>query len=72
MDNQIPGATFPVILHPVPLPRSVAANSTPKPFVEVSLVQRNSAHHQTFNHVKNFQVRPEQRARWRRVVIDNR
>nr|CAB3267621.1 vacuolar protein sorting-associated protein 13A-like [Phallusia mammillata] len=55
MDSQIQGATFPVILHPVPLPKSVAIDSSPKPFVEVVMIQRNSENH-TFTHIKNLQV----------------
>lgn len=56
MDSQVPGATFPVILHPIPLPKSIAIDATPKPFIEVVLIQRSSENH-TFTHIKNLQVK---------------
>lgn len=43
IDQQIPQHTFPVILAPVPPPRTVA-NEGMKPFVEVSIVERIMEH----------------------------
>uniref|UniRef100_A0A6B2EM79 Putative vacuolar protein n=1 Tax=Phlebotomus kandelakii TaxID=1109342 RepID=A0A6B2EM79_9DIPT len=40
IDNQTPDCIFPVILAPVPPPKSVAASVELKPFVEASIVER--------------------------------
>ncbi|XP_055686925.1 intermembrane lipid transfer protein Vps13 isoform X2 [Lutzomyia longipalpis] len=40
IDNQTPDCIFPVILAPVPPPKSVAATAELKPFVEASIVER--------------------------------
>ncbi|XP_059615380.1 intermembrane lipid transfer protein Vps13 isoform X2 [Phlebotomus argentipes] len=40
IDNQTPDCIFPVILAPVPPPKSVAATHELKPFVEASIVER--------------------------------
>ncbi|XP_055701182.1 intermembrane lipid transfer protein Vps13 isoform X2 [Phlebotomus papatasi] len=40
IDNQTPDCIFPVILAPVPPPKSVAATTELKPFVEASIVER--------------------------------
>ncbi|XP_049842368.1 LOW QUALITY PROTEIN: intermembrane lipid transfer protein Vps13-like [Schistocerca gregaria] len=40
IDNQMFDCMFPVVLAPVPPPRSVAADNALKPFAEVSIVQR--------------------------------
>lgn len=40
IDNQLYDCIFPVVLAPVPPPKSVALDSTPKPFIELSIVQR--------------------------------
>ncbi|KAL1140362.1 hypothetical protein AAG570_000294 [Ranatra chinensis] len=40
IDNQMFDCVFPVVLSPVPPPRSISADSTPKPFIEVSIVKR--------------------------------
>lgn len=39
IDNQLDDCVFPVILAPVPPPRSVATESIPHPFVEISIVE---------------------------------
>ncbi|ESO95114.1 hypothetical protein LOTGIDRAFT_160876 [Lottia gigantea] len=39
-DNQLNQAIFPTVLSPLPPPKSVAAESVPKPFIEVSMMQR--------------------------------
>nr|XP_060611950.1 intermembrane lipid transfer protein VPS13C [Anolis sagrei ordinatus] len=40
VDNQLPGSMFPVVFHPVAPPKSVAMDSEPKPFVDVSVIIR--------------------------------
>lgn len=40
VDNQLPGAIFPIIFHPVPPPKSIALDSEPKPFIDVSIITR--------------------------------
>ncbi|ELU14385.1 hypothetical protein CAPTEDRAFT_224867 [Capitella teleta] len=40
LDNQLPGAVFPTVLAPLPPPKSVAAESVPKPFTELSVMIR--------------------------------
>ncbi|XP_024894514.1 vacuolar protein sorting-associated protein 13C [Pteropus alecto] len=40
VDNQLPGAMFPVIFHPVAPPKSIALDSEPKPFIDVSVITR--------------------------------
>lgn len=44
IDNQLTDCIFPVVLAPVPPPRSVAATTELKPFVECSVVQRIIPH----------------------------
>lgn len=44
IDNQMFDCVFPVVLAPVPPPRSVNVESVPKPFVEVSIVERVNEH----------------------------
>ncbi|XP_048251088.1 vacuolar protein sorting-associated protein 13A-like isoform X4 [Haliotis rufescens] len=44
LDSQLKGAVFPTILAPIPPPKSVAAESVPKPFTEISLMQRKHEH----------------------------
>ena len=39
IDNQLHDCIFPVVLSPVPPPKTVAANEGPKPFFELSLLQ---------------------------------
>ncbi|KAK6178554.1 hypothetical protein SNE40_013319 [Patella caerulea] len=43
-DNQLTQATFPTVLSPLPPPKSVAAESVPKPFTEVSMLMRKHEH----------------------------
>ena len=43
VDNQLPQCLFPVVMSPVPPPRSVAANSTPKPFMELSVLEYHTS-----------------------------
>ncbi|XP_064013497.1 intermembrane lipid transfer protein VPS13C isoform X2 [Pogoniulus pusillus] len=40
VDNQLPGSMFPVVFHPVAPPKSVALDSEPKPFVDISIITR--------------------------------
>ncbi|KAM5242082.1 intermembrane lipid transfer protein VPS13C isoform 2-T2 [Hipposideros larvatus] len=40
IDNQLPGPLFPVIFHPVAPPKSIALDSEPKPFIDVSIITR--------------------------------
>ncbi|KAM6200995.1 intermembrane lipid transfer protein VPS13C [Rhynchocyon petersi] len=40
VDNQLPGTMFPVIFHPVAPPKSIALDSEPKPFIDVSVITR--------------------------------
>lgn len=44
IDNQMFDCVFPVVLAPVPPPKSVNVESVPKPFVEVSIVERVNEH----------------------------
>ncbi|XP_076814167.1 intermembrane lipid transfer protein VPS13A-like isoform X3 [Clavelina lepadiformis] len=55
LDSQLPSAVFPVILNPIPLPKSVAVDCVPKPFIELSFMQTNTEN-KTFNHIKYFKV----------------
>ncbi|XP_039196017.1 vacuolar protein sorting-associated protein 13C isoform X5 [Crotalus tigris] len=40
VDSQLPGSMFPVVFHPVAPPKSIALDSEPKPFVDVSIIIR--------------------------------
>ncbi|KAG1695557.1 Vacuolar protein sorting-associated protein 13 [Nymphon striatum] len=55
IDNQLQDSVFPIVLAPMPPPKSVAADSVPKPFTEVSLVLRK-AEHSTVQQFKYFKV----------------
>ncbi|XP_077376530.1 intermembrane lipid transfer protein VPS13C isoform X2 [Festucalex cinctus] len=44
VDNQLPGAIFPIAFHPVPPPKSIALDSEPKPFIDVSVITRFNQH----------------------------
>ncbi|KAM7424819.1 hypothetical protein PAMA_000939 [Pampus argenteus] len=44
VDNQLPGAIFPTVFHPVPPPKSIAMDSEPKPFIDVSVITRFNQH----------------------------
>ncbi|KAK7482167.1 hypothetical protein BaRGS_00026632, partial [Batillaria attramentaria] len=44
LDNQLSHAVFPTVFSPLPPPRSIAAESTPKPFMEVSVMMRKHEH----------------------------
>ncbi|XP_038046817.1 vacuolar protein sorting-associated protein 13C-like isoform X3 [Patiria miniata] len=44
IDNQMPAAIFPTVLAPIPPPKSVSAESVPKPMIEFSLMMRYSEH----------------------------
>uniref|UniRef100_A0A671MWF0 Vacuolar protein sorting-associated protein 13C-like n=1 Tax=Sinocyclocheilus anshuiensis TaxID=1608454 RepID=A0A671MWF0_9TELE len=50
VDNQLPGAIFPTVFHPVPLPKSIVQDSEPKPFIDVSIITRFNEH----SHVMQF------------------
>lgn len=55
IDNQMHDCIFPIILAPVPPPKSVAADSAIKPFAELSIVQRLMKH-STVQQYKYFKV----------------
>ncbi|NXY42256.1 VP13C protein, partial [Ceuthmochares aereus] len=40
VDNQLPGSIFPVVFHPVAPPKSIAMDSEPKPFIDISVITR--------------------------------
>uniref|UniRef100_A0A670KCM5 Vacuolar protein sorting 13 homolog C n=1 Tax=Podarcis muralis TaxID=64176 RepID=A0A670KCM5_PODMU len=40
VDNQLPGSMFPVVFHPVAPPKSIALDSEPRPFIDVSIIIR--------------------------------
>ncbi|GBM38371.1 Vacuolar protein sorting-associated protein 13 [Araneus ventricosus] len=44
IDNQLMDCVFPVVLAPVALPKSVAAETEPKPFTELSVMLRKAEH----------------------------
>ncbi|KAG2470896.1 VP13C protein, partial [Polypterus senegalus] len=46
VDNQMCGAIFPIVFHPVPPPKSIALDSEPKPFIDVSIIIRFNEHSQ--------------------------
>ncbi|XP_042615950.1 vacuolar protein sorting-associated protein 13C-like isoform X7 [Cyprinus carpio] len=46
VDNQLPGAIFPTVFHPVPLPKSIVQDTEPKPFIDVSIITRFNEHSQ--------------------------
>ncbi|CAH1406539.1 unnamed protein product [Nezara viridula] len=50
IDQQVYDCVFPVIFAPVPPPKSVMAQLTPKPFLEVSLVKLSNQ----FSHLQQF------------------
>ncbi|XP_041355806.1 vacuolar protein sorting-associated protein 13A-like isoform X2 [Gigantopelta aegis] len=55
LDNQLTGAVFPTVVAPLPPPKSVAAESVPKPFTEISLMQRKHEH-SSVSQIKYFKV----------------
>lgn len=55
IDNQLPACVFSVVLAPVPPPKSVAAESVPKPFIELSMMKRN-VEHSDIQQIKYFKV----------------
>uniref|UniRef100_A0A8C3L0T2 Vacuolar protein sorting 13 homolog A n=1 Tax=Chrysolophus pictus TaxID=9089 RepID=A0A8C3L0T2_CHRPC len=55
IQNQIPGAIFPFVFYPIKPPKSVALDSAPKPFTDVSIVMRTAGHSQ-ISHIKYFKV----------------
>ncbi|XP_022794312.1 vacuolar protein sorting-associated protein 13A-like [Stylophora pistillata] len=55
IDSQIPSATFQTVLFPVPPPKSIAADSEPKPYIELSLVTKQEEHTHV-NEIKYFKV----------------
>ncbi|XP_013889490.1 vacuolar protein sorting-associated protein 13C [Austrofundulus limnaeus] len=44
VDNQLLGAMFPIVFHPVPPPKSIALDSEPKPFIDISVITRFNQH----------------------------
>ncbi|KAM9764616.1 LOW QUALITY PROTEIN: intermembrane lipid transfer protein VPS13C [Menidia menidia] len=44
VDNQLPGAIFPIVFHPVAPPKSIALDSEPKPFIDMSVITRFNQH----------------------------
>uniref|UniRef100_A0A673Z750 Vacuolar protein sorting 13 homolog C n=1 Tax=Salmo trutta TaxID=8032 RepID=A0A673Z750_SALTR len=55
VDNQLTGAIFPIVFHPVPPPKSIALDSEPKPFMDVSIITRFNQHSQVMQ-FKYFMV----------------
>uniref|UniRef100_A0A6I8PIJ3 Vacuolar protein sorting 13 homolog A n=1 Tax=Ornithorhynchus anatinus TaxID=9258 RepID=A0A6I8PIJ3_ORNAN len=55
IQNQINGAVFPFVFFPVKPPKSIALDSAPRPFAEVSIVMR-SAGHSKIARIKYFKV----------------
>ncbi|XP_077862759.1 intermembrane lipid transfer protein VPS13A-like [Saccoglossus kowalevskii] len=55
IDNQLPASVFPTVLAPVPPPKSVSAESEPKPFIELSNMTRYGQHTQ-IKQVKYFKL----------------
>lgn len=55
LDNQLSHAVFPTVLSPLPPPKSVAAESVPKPFTEVSMMMRKHEH-SNVQQIKYFKV----------------
>ncbi|XP_076249315.1 vacuolar protein sorting 13C isoform X2 [Calliopsis andreniformis] len=55
IDNQLSECVFPVILAPVPPPKSITQNSVMKPFAELSLVKR-LLEHSTVQQFRYFKV----------------
>ena len=45
LDNQLAECLYPVIAAPVPPPKSVMAESVPKPFLELSVLEYTSPEH---------------------------
>ena len=52
IDNQLTNCLFPVVLAPVPPPKSVLADSIPKPFMELSMLQYISPEHNSMAQYK--------------------
>ena len=52
IDNQLRECLFPVIFAPVPPPKSVMADSIPKPFIELSVLEYKSPEHTTMRQYK--------------------
>ncbi|XP_049329631.1 intermembrane lipid transfer protein VPS13C isoform X3 [Astyanax mexicanus] len=55
VDNQLTGAIFPIVFHPVHPPKSIALDSEPKPFIDVSIITRFNEHSQVMQ-FKYFMV----------------
>ncbi|KAM7337360.1 hypothetical protein ACRRTK_003479 [Alexandromys fortis] len=55
VDNQLPGTMFPVVFHPVAPPKSIALDSEPKPFIDVSVITRFNEYSQVLQ-FKYFMV----------------
>ncbi|XP_006122541.2 intermembrane lipid transfer protein VPS13A isoform X1 [Pelodiscus sinensis] len=55
IQNQIPGAIFPFVFYPIKPPKSIALDSAPKPFTDVSIVMRTAGHSQ-ISRIKYFKV----------------
>ncbi|XP_026802976.1 intermembrane lipid transfer protein VPS13C isoform X4 [Pangasianodon hypophthalmus] len=55
VDNQLTGAIFPTVFHPVPPPKSIVLDSEPKPFIDVSIITRFNEHSQVMQ-FKYFMV----------------
>ena len=52
IDNQLNNCLFPVVLAPVPPPKSVVADSIPKPFMELSILEYKSPEHTNLRQFK--------------------
>ncbi|XP_062399567.1 vacuolar protein sorting-associated protein 13A isoform X2 [Sardina pilchardus] len=55
IQNQLPGAIFPVVYYPVKPPKSVSMDSEPKPLTDVSIITRTAGHSDIMR-IKYFMV----------------
>ncbi|KRX90575.1 Vacuolar protein sorting-associated protein 13A [Trichinella pseudospiralis] len=54
IDNQIPGCVFNTVFSRAPIPKSIASESVPKPFIEVTFIMRNA--NETIPYVQYFKI----------------
>ncbi|KAG8455268.1 hypothetical protein GDO86_001462, partial [Hymenochirus boettgeri] len=55
IQNQIPGAIFPIVFYPVKPPKSVTQDTEPKPLTDVSILMRTAGHSE-ISVIKYFKV----------------
>ncbi|KRY49724.1 Vacuolar protein sorting-associated protein 13C [Trichinella britovi] len=54
IDNQIPGCVFNTVFSRAPIPKSIASESVPKPFIEVTFIMRSA--NETIPYVQYFKI----------------